>query len=101
LILTDRRVAALKPRKARYALPDPQATGLYVRVMPSGRKSFVAVTRDPSGRQIWTTLSPSNQLSIDDARDLARLVILEIRAGIPRKTALRSARLKLIAAFKP
>ena len=45
--LTDKGVAALKPRAARYAEPDPQLRGHYVRVQPSGAKSFVAVARDP------------------------------------------------------
>ena len=46
--LTDKGVAALKPRAGRYAFPDSQLAGHYVRVQPSGAKSFVAVTRDPN-----------------------------------------------------
>jgi hypothetical protein len=39
--LTDKGVAGLKPRAERYAMPDPQMTGHYIRVQPSGAKSFV------------------------------------------------------------
>jgi len=39
--LSDKGVAALNPRAARYALPDPELRGHYVRVQPSGAKSFV------------------------------------------------------------
>ena len=34
--LTDKGVAALKPRATRYAFPDPEMRGHYVRVQPSG-----------------------------------------------------------------
>jgi hypothetical protein len=34
--LSDAGVAALKPRAARYAHPDPELAGHYVRVTPSG-----------------------------------------------------------------
>jgi hypothetical protein len=44
--LSDKGVAALKPRAGRYAFPDPELRGHYVRVQPSGAKSFVAVTLD-------------------------------------------------------
>ena len=49
--LTDKGVAALKPRPLRYAFPDPELRGHFVRVQPSGApKSFVTVTRDPHGQ---------------------------------------------------
>jgi hypothetical protein len=34
--LTDKGVAALEPRATRYAFPDPEMRGHYVRVQPSG-----------------------------------------------------------------
>ena len=54
--LTDKGVTALKPRAARYAFPDPELRGHYVRVQPSGAKSFATITRSPNGKQVWTTL---------------------------------------------
>jgi hypothetical protein len=48
--LSDKGVAALKPRAGRYAYPDPECRGHFVRVQPSGAKSFVAVTRGPDGK---------------------------------------------------
>src|SRR5688500_3052386 len=50
--LSDIGVANLKPRPARYAEPDPELRGHYVRVTPIGAKSFVAVARDPAGKQV-------------------------------------------------
>lgn len=81
--LTDRGVAALKPRAARYAFPDPELRGHYVRVQPSGAKSFVAVTLDPQGKQVWTTVGPADVLTIDEARQQAREAIKRVRAGMP------------------
>src|SRR2546430_454611 len=54
--LTDKGVAVLKPRAERYAFPDPEMVGHYVRVQPSGARAFVAVARTPAGKQIWTNV---------------------------------------------
>ena len=82
--LSDAGVAALKPRAARYAHPDPELAGHYVRVTPSGAKSFVAVTRDPgSGRQVWATISPVGLMGIEEARERAREAIKRVQAGKP------------------
>jgi integrase len=86
--LTDRGVAALKPRANRYAEPDPQLAGHYVRVQPSGAKSYVAVARDPTRppnrSQVWTTLPDGpDVLPIAEAREQARAVMRRVRAGLP------------------
>jgi integrase len=81
--LTDKQVAALKPRAARYTMPDPELVGHYVRVMPSGAKSYVAVARTPLGKQVWTTIGPADHFKIDDARDKAREAIKRIKQGLP------------------
>ena len=80
--LTDKGVVALKPRAARYSYPDPEQRGLYVRIQPSGAKSFVAVTLDPHGKQIWATLGPTDVLPISDARERAREAIRRVRDGL-------------------
>ena len=82
--LTDKGVAALKPRASRYAFPDPELRGHYVRIQPSGAKTFVTVARDPnSGKQIWTTIGAVDLLGIDEARDQAREAIKRVRQGLP------------------
>jgi integrase len=80
--LTDRIVANLKPRAARYSVPDPGQLGLYVRVQPTGAKSFVAVTPDPHGRQIWATIGTAGVLKLDEAREKARAAIGRIKEGL-------------------
>jgi len=84
--LSDKGVAALKPRAARYAVPDPELRGHYVRVQPSGAKSFVAVTLDPHKKQIWTTLGACDVLRIEEARERAREAIKRVHAGLPAAT---------------
>ena len=91
--LTDRMVAALPKKRERYSVPDPELAGHYVRVMPSGVKSYCASVRDPSqpatskttGRTyhktVWHTLGSAEVLKIDEARDLARKAIKAIKGG--------------------
>jgi integrase len=80
--LTDKGVQALKARPKRYAHPDPELRGHYVRVQPSGAKAFVTVARNPAGQQIWATVGAADVLSIDEARKQARAAIARVRAGL-------------------
>jgi len=82
--LTDKGVASLNPRTKLYAHPDPQLPGHYIRVHPSGSKSFVAVARDPRGKQIWTTIDSAALITIESARERARAVIQAVKAGQDR-----------------
>ena len=81
--LTDKGVVALKPRAKRYAYPDPELRGHWVRVQPSGAKSYLAVTRGPGGKQQWTTIGGTDALSIADARAQARGILSRVQAGLP------------------
>ena len=82
--LTDKAVAALKSRSQAYAFPDPVLTGHYVRVQPSGAKSFVTVARDPARKkQVWTVIAATDVITIEEAREKARDAIKRVRAGKP------------------
>lgn len=80
--LTDRGVAGLRARPQRYAFPDPELAGLYVRVQPSGAKSFAAVARSPSGKQLWATIGAADAMPIAEARKRARVALGRIRDGL-------------------
>ena len=54
-ILSDKGVSTLKPRTSRYAYPDPELAGHYIRITPNSA-SHRHRHRDPNGRQNWTTL---------------------------------------------
>ena len=79
--LTDNGVSKLKPTEKRYTVPDPEMRGHYVRVTPSGAKSYVAVARDPYGKQVWATIGGADVLAIDEARERAREAVKRIKAG--------------------
>ena len=81
--LTNKGISALKPRAARYAFADPQLAGHYVRVQPSGAKSFVAVARAPGGAQVWTTLGTPDVMPVEEARERARAVLQRVCDGLP------------------
>ena len=59
--LTDKGVAALKSRAKRYAKSDPELHGLWIRVQPTGPKSYYAVTRNPQGKQPWVFFRPAQK----------------------------------------
>jgi integrase len=81
--MSDKGVAALKSRASRYSKPDPELRGLWIRVQPSGNKSFWAVTRNPDGKQVWTFIGPTDGMSIEAAREEARTILSRVRAGLP------------------
>jgi integrase len=81
--LTDKGVAALKPRAARFAYPDPELRGLWIRVQPSGVKSYATVTRGPDGKQQWRTIGSTDSLPIAKAREQARSILERVRSGLP------------------
>jgi integrase len=82
--LSDAGVETLKPRASRYAFPDPELQGHYIRVQPSGAKSYVAVARDPSGKQVWATIGATSLFGIAEAREKARTAIKAIKVGEDR-----------------
>ncbi len=81
-INTDKQVAGLKHRNSKYSVRIKDCPGLYLRVSPTGLKSFTAVARDPYGKQIWATIG-GTELTVDVAREKARETIRRIKAGLP------------------
>src|SRR6476469_181030 len=82
--LTDKGVSALKPRAKLYHFADPQMPGHYVRVLPSGAKSFAVITRGPDGKQVLHTIGHAHALNVEEARKLAREATKRIKAGEDR-----------------
>ncbi len=81
--LTDKQLNATRRRSKRFILSDPELRGHHVRVPPEGPISFVAVARDPYGKQIWATLGTTAELTIEQARDRAREAMRRIKQGKP------------------
>jgi hypothetical protein len=81
--MTDKGVAALKRKPKAYSRPDPELRGHWVRVQPSGTKSFWTIARDPNQKQIWTYIGPCDATTIEEARARARIILRRVRAGLP------------------
>ena len=81
--MSDKGVAKLKRRRKRYATPDPELRGHWIRVQPSGSKSFWTVARDPKQKQVWTYVGPCDAMTIEEARAKARTILNRVRAGLP------------------
>jgi integrase len=78
---TDASIGSMKPKAKRFAVPDPILPGHYVRVQPSGARSFVVVARDPRGKQKWFTIGTPAELSVEEAQAKARKAIKAIKLG--------------------
>src|SRR5262245_45298758 len=81
--MSDLGVAKLKRRAKRYAKPDTELRGHWIRVQPSGTKSFWTVARDPKQKQVWTYVGPCDAMTIEEARAKARGILTRVRAGLP------------------
>ena len=79
--LTDKGVAALKPKKSIYHQRAPLIPGHFIRVWPTGSKQFVAMTRNPNGKQVWNTLGTFPLMTIEDARAKAKDIINRPKGG--------------------
>jgi integrase len=85
--LTDRTIKSLAKKPAKpgrtYDVPDALVPGLAVRVMSSGARTFVLVTRFP-GRKNPTrrSLGAYGAITLDAARERARVWLDLIRRGI-------------------
>jgi Arm DNA-binding domain len=72
-----------RPPRRRYTYADPELIGHYVRVLPTGVKSFLTVARDPFGKQVWTTIGRCDRIKIEASREKAREIIRRVKAGKP------------------
>ena len=79
-IRTDSGVAKLKPRAKRYLAPVADVPGLFVRVMPTGAKSFMAIAKAPNGKQVWHKID-NTALKVSEAQEKGRSILKKIKAG--------------------
>src|SRR5262245_60673636 len=68
--LTDEKVAALPTKSSRYTFADPELPAHYVRIYPTGKKSFVVVQNN-----VWTTIGDARVWTIEKAREKARTIL--------------------------
>lgn len=73
--LTDAKVRSLKPEAAHYALNDIR--GLYLDVMPSGRKFWRMRYTTSDGKRTWYTMGEYPAMSITDIKPRDVLAIMQ------------------------
>jgi integrase len=83
--MTDAMVSTLPVKAKPYTVPDPEMPGHYIRIRSTGTKTFCAVARGPSGKQIWVTIGASTLYTIAEAREKAREAIKATREGASRE----------------
>ena len=74
--LSDAGVDALPTRATRYTFPDPELPCHYIRVTPTGAKSYVVVTNNK-----WTTIGSTSTFTIEQAREEARKIMHAVATG--------------------
>lgn len=79
--LTSKAIDAAQPSTVDRWLSDHQLPGLYVRVQPSGRKTFVIRYRNQRGSARKFTIARCAELTLAQARDKARSYFVRIREG--------------------
>ena len=58
--------------------------GHFIRVSPTGARSFVAMTRDANKKQVWVTLGTFPLIGIEEAREKAKRTIVLVKEGKDR-----------------
>jgi integrase len=82
-VLTDKMVAELPRRPAPYFHPDVELPKHGIRVRPDGPGAFTVIVRDPAGKQRWVKIGSTAEMTIAEARAVARTVIGRIEHGLP------------------
>lgn len=78
--LSKKRVDALKPKASDYIVFDADVTGFAVRVLPSGKKTYMIQYR-ANGRQRRVAIGKHGTITLDEARTKARELLGRIAQG--------------------
>lgn len=80
-VRTDRQIAALKSRDARYEMAVADSRGLYVRVWPTGAKSFELRYTAENGKRRRHVLGAYPDITLAEARRLAAAARVAVAGG--------------------
>jgi integrase len=92
--LTNTLLKSLEPQPSSYKVWDTTQQGFYVRVSPKGLKTYVLRYITPEDKDQTYTLGRYGQITLDKARDLARLKMGSVASGVDiqaQKKAVRVA----------
>lgn len=82
----------LPPAKGQAALWDTEVRGFGVRILPSGTKTFILQYRNPEGVQRRINIGRYGVLTVDQARDQAKLYLASVIQGEDPADETRRAR---------
>jgi len=90
--LTKRLIDSLKPSDEPYLVYDKRIRGFFVKVRPSGRKSYGLYYRTLSGQERRPKIGDYPPMTLTDAREKAQQWLSEVRNGSDPRTERREAR---------
>jgi integrase len=98
LVLTDAKVARLRPGAQRYDAHDVLISGLIVHVTPTGAKSFMLKRRYPGGKHpTRRRLGEVGVINVERAREMAREWIGWLERGIDPKVEAAEQKRRVVA----
>ncbi|MDE0242490.1 MAG: tyrosine-type recombinase/integrase [bacterium] len=80
--LTQRRIAALRPRETTIDIRDAGLKGFGVRVYPTGLRRYF-IHAQAEGTRIWKVVGDADDMNVDDARTQARVMLAELKGRVP------------------
>ena len=92
--LTNRSIAALKPRKATYDVRDTEIKGFLVRVRPSGSMTYLLQYRNTDGIQKHFKIGLVGNIKPAPARDMAEIEAGRIAQGIDIQEVRKAERIE-------
>ena len=79
--LTKRYVESVQPADTPVTVFDASLHGFGVRVMKSGHRSYFAQYRNKEGRLRWFTIGAHGEITVDEARTIAKRVLHSVVDG--------------------
>ena len=83
--LSKRTVDALSPAETDYFEWDSELPGFGIRIMPTGRKTYMIQYRDDGGRTRRKRLGRHGVVTAEDARKDARELLASVARGAPAR----------------
>ena len=80
-MINDQTANSAKPKEARYLIADGR--GLYLEVMPSGKKIWRYRGKNGDGKRTWLTLGEYPELTVKGARDMMPEIRRRASEGLP------------------
>src|SRR6516225_10602490 len=85
----------------RKELPDPGQRGLWLRIAKTGARTWALRTRDQTGRFRTFVLGHHPEMGLSEAREEARKLRVQVRAGADPTAQRRAARTTLAVSPQP